>query len=415
MTQDHTTPKGDQLEASFFDSGVFRKLVEEILNEVLRAQMTEHIGAEMYERADNRKGYRNGYRFRRLYTRVGPLMLRVPQSRDGGFSTDIFRRYQRSEQALVLSMMEMVVGGVSTRKVSAITEELCGVGFSKSTVCDLAKELDVRVSAFNERSLRGNRYPFVILDAIFIKVRRDEAVRSTGVLTAIGVNDQGYREILGIRIGDSESEGSWNDTLSWLRDRGLSGVEVVVSDDHRGLVKAVQRHFQGAMWQRCQVHLMRNVLGVTPKHLMGSMVSGLRRIFGAEDRHEAGRCFGVLADDLSGKADRALGILEDGLDDALSVLVLPEKYRTRLRTTNMLERLHQEIRRRERVIRIFPNDASAIRLIGALLAEQHETWSTERRYLDMEDYIEWITKEGKRADGGQEPKSPTAIAAARIT
>jgi transposase-like protein len=411
MTQDHSTPKGDQLEASFFDSGVFRKLVEEMLNEVLCAQMTEHIGAEMYERADNRKGYRNGYRFRRLYTRVGPLVLRVPQSRDGGFSTDLFRRYQRSEQALVLSMMEMVVGGVSTRKVSAITEELCGVGFSKSTVSDLARELDVRVSAFNERPLGGNRYPFVVLDAIFIKVRRDEAVRSTGVLTAIGVNDQGYREVLGIRIGDSESEGSWNDTLSWLRDRGLSGVDVVVSDDHRGLTKAVRRHFQGAMWQRCQVHLMRNVLGVTPKYLMGSMVSGLRRIFGAEDRHEAWRGFGVLAEDLSGKADRALGILEDGLDDALSVLALPEKYRMRLRTTNMLERLHQEIRRRERVIRIFPNDASAIRLIGALLAEQHEAWSTERRYLDMEDYIEWKTKEEKRPDGGQNQKSPTVITA----
>jgi putative transposase len=343
-----------------------------MLNEVLRAQMTEHIGAEMYERADNRKGYRNGYRFRRLYTRAGPLVLRVPQSRDGGFSTDLFRRYERSEQALVLSMMEMVVGGVSTRKVSAIMEELCGVGFSKSTVSDLAKELDVRVSAFNERSLGGNRYPFVVLDAIFIKVRRDEAVRSTGVLTAIGVNDQGYREVLGIRIGDRESEGSWSDTLSWLRDRGLSGVDVVVSDDHRRLTKAVRRHFQGAMWQRCQVHLMRNVLGVTPKYLMGSMVSGLRRIFGAEDRHESGRCFRVLAEDLSGKADRALGVLEDGLDDALSVLALPEKYRMRLRTTNMQERLHQEIRRRERVIRIFPNDASAIRLIGALLAEQHE-------------------------------------------
>lgn len=411
MTQDHTTPKGGQVEASFFDSDIFRNLIEEILNEILQAQMTEHIGAEMYERGDSRRGHRNGYRFRRLYTRVGPLVLRVPQSRDGGFSTDLFRRYQRSEQALVLSMMEMVVGGVSTRKVSAITEELCGASFSKSTVSDLARELDARVSAFNERSLGGNRYPFVVLDAIFIKVRRDEAVRSTGMLTAVGVNEQGYREVLGIRIGDSESEGSWNDTLSWLRERGLSGVEVVVSDDHRGLVKAIQRHFQGAMWQRCQVHLMRNVLGVTPKHLMGSMVSGLRRIFGAEDRHEAGRGFGALADNLSGKADRALGILEDGLDDALTVLALPEKYRVRLRTTNMLERLHQEIRRRERVIRIFPNDASAIRLIGALLAEQHEAWSTERRYLDMEDYVEWKTKEEKRADGRREPKSPTVITA----
>ena len=180
MTQEHRNSKGNDLKDLFSNSEKFRKLIEETLNEVLEAEMTEYIGAFPYERTGERTGYRNGYRLRSLYTRVGPLVLRVPQSRDGGFSTELFQRYQRSEQALVLTLMEMVVQGVSTRKVSAITEELCGTSFSKSTVSDLAGALDLRVSAFNERSLSGHRYPFVFLDAMYIKVRRDEAVRSTG-------------------------------------------------------------------------------------------------------------------------------------------------------------------------------------------------------------------------------------------
>jgi transposase-like protein len=409
MTQEHPNSKGNDLKDLFSNSDKFRKFIEETLNEVLEAEMTEHIGALPYERTGERTGYRNGYRLRSLYTRVGPLVLRVPQSRDGGFSTELFQRYQRSEQALVLSLMEMVVQGVSTRKVSAITEELCGTSFSKSTVSDLACALDLRVSAFNERSLSGHRYPFVFLDAMYIKVRRDEAVRSTGVLSAIGINELGYREVLGVRVGDSESEGSWNDTLAWLKERGLSGVEVVISDDHRGLVKAIQRQFQGASWQRCQVHLMRNVLGVTPRHIRDRMSAGLRRIFGSENRDDAWSAYEAVSGELSGRADRALAVLENGLDDVLTVLSLPERYRVRLRTTNMLERVHQELRRRERVIRIFPNEASALRLIGALLAEQHEVWSTGRRYFNMEEYDEWKAGKKKPSDKGINPQNVITV------
>jgi len=204
-----------------------------------------------------------------------------------------------------------------------------------------------------------------------------------------GVHADGHRELLGLRLGDSESEGPWTDMVTWLKTRGLHGVELLVSDDHAGLVKAAHRHFQGVLWQRCQVPLQRNVLGRTPRHLRAQMATGLRHIFQAADIPMARTAFTALAAALEGKADRALAVLEEGLEDALTVLVLPEKYRTRLRTTNGMERLNEEIRRRERVIRIFPNEASALRLIGALLAEHHEVWSTGKRYFDMTEYSEW--------------------------
>ena len=199
------------------------RLVEAVLNQVLEAQMSEHVGAGMHERSEERQGYRNGTRVRTLYTRVGPVRLQVPQARDGSFSTDMFKRYQRSEQAFVLALMEMVVNGVSTRKVTHITEELCGASFSKSTVSALCTALDPRVRAFNERPLEGRSYPFLIIDAMVIKVRRDEAVRPMSALICSGINAEGYREILGVKIGDSESYTSWGDTLGWLKSRGLKG------------------------------------------------------------------------------------------------------------------------------------------------------------------------------------------------
>jgi transposase-like protein len=388
----------DKLKDLFASDEGMAALAEQILNQVLDAQMTEHLQAKPYERTDRRQAYRNGYKPRQLTTRVGTLTLRVPQARDGSFSTDLFRRYQRSEQALVLAMMEMVLQGVSTRKVTKITEELCGTGFSKSTVSRLCEELDVRVRAWNERPLGKKRYPFLLVDAMQIKVRRDEAVRSTSALIAIGINEEGYREVLGLDIGDSESEGTWERLFKRLRDRGLRGVELITSDNHRGLVKALRRQFQGAAWQRCQTHLMRNVLGQTPRHLKAEMTAWLRRIFRSESQAEARQAFGELARELEGKAENALQTLETGLEDAIAVLALPAKYRRRLRTTNMVERLIEEIRRRERVIRIFPNSASAKRLIGALLQEQHEEWLTGRKYFDMTEYVEW--QQPRRASSG---------------
>jgi len=356
---------------------------------VLEAQVTEQLGARPYERSERRKAYRNGYRSRTLTTRVGPLVLHVPQVRDESFSTTLFARYQRSEQARVWALMEMVLNGVSTRQVAAITEELCGTRFSRSTVSHLCLALDARVQAWQERPWGGQAYPCVIEDALVVKVRRDEAVRATRALMVSGINEQGMREVLGLWLGESESEGTWADVCAGLKRRGLRGVEMLVSDDHAGLVKAAQRYCQGGLWQRCQVHLGRKVWGRTPRHLRAQMAAGLRRIFQAEERPAARAAFAAVVAALEGKADRALTVLEEGLEDALAVVSLPEKYRVRLRTTNGMERLNEEIRRRERVIRIFPTEASALRLLGALLAEQHEVWSTGKRYFDMAEYEEW--------------------------
>lgn len=394
----------DQVASLLSRDDGFQQLLEAVLNQVLEAQMTEHIGAQAYERSEGRKAYRNGHRVRKLYTRVGPLNLLVPQSRDGQFSTEMFRRYQRSEQAFVLALMEMYLKGVSTRKVTSITEELCGASFSKSTVSQLCTELEARVGAWNDRPLHDKRYPFLVMDAVVIKVRRDEAVRSTSALIVIGISEEGTREILGIRLGDSETEQTWEDIFCWLKGRGLRGVDYVISDSHAGLVKALRRNFQGTCWQRCQVHFMRNVLGLAPKAHREEMSLWLKRILHADSQTMARQSFEQLCEAMDGKkAEKALSTLEDGLEDAISVLRLPEKYRRRLRTTNMAERLNEEIRRRERVIRIFPNEDAALRLVGALLAEQHEVWSTGRRYLNMDEYLEWrearqeIEGEGKVA------------------
>lgn len=399
----------DQLKDVLSHDQGLQTLLEAVLGQVLDAEMTDHIGAEPYERTDQRRTYRNGYRLRRLTTRVGTLTLRVPQSRDGSFSTELFRRYQRSEQALVLALMEMVVQGVSTRKVTRITEELCGTSFSKSTVSALCADLDARVTAWNERPLEG-RYPFLIVDALVLKVRRDRAVRSTSALVAVGISEEGYREVLGVEIGDSETEGTWGRFFKGLKARGLRGAELIASDNHSGLVKAAERYFQGAIWQRCQAHFTRNVLKMTPKHLRSEMTAWLRRIFRSENQSEARAAFETLAEELEGKADAALEILEDGLEDAIAVLVLPATYRRRLRTTNMLERLNEELRRRERVIRIFPNEAAALRMIGALLVEQHETWISGKRYFTMDEYESWRQARQARAEAEQAPAPVRQIA-----
>lgn len=399
MATYEVTLNSEQLSELFTEDTGLQGLVETVLNQVLEAQVTEPLGAQRYERSIERKAYRNGYRPRTLTTRVGPLVLHVPQVRDGSVSPTLFARYQRSEQALILALMEMVLNGVSTRKVAAVTEELCGTRFSRSTVSQLGMALDTRVQAWTERPLGAQAYPFVVVDALVVKVRRDEAVRATSALIVVGVNEHGMREVLGRCLGDSESEAPWADRFAWLKKRDLHGVEVLVSDNHTGLVKAAQRYFQGVIWQRCQVPLQRHGLGRTPRPLRAQMAAGLRRILQVVDVPTARAACTALAATLEGKADRALIVLEEGLEDALAVLGLPEKYRLRWRTTNGQERLNEEMRRRERVIRIFPNEAAAVRMISALLAEQHEVWSTGKRYFDMTEYFEWKatrTQEGAR-------------------
>lgn len=375
------------------DSGV-SALLESVLNQILQAEATEQLQAEPYERTGERQGYRNGTYPHRLTTRVGTLTLRVPRLRDGKFSTEMFARYQRSEQALVLAMMEMVINGVSTRKVSLVTEELCGVQFSKSTVSELCKKLDPVVESWNHRPLT-NRYPFVVVDAMVTRVREDGRVRTRGLLLAFGVNAQGYRELLGLWVGDSEAEASWNEFFADLKRRGLKGVELIVSDQHGGLVKAIRTHYQGVTWQRCQTHFMRNLLDATPKALKEELCSQLRAILDAPDIQTARLLLSKTIDTYQDKAPKAMRALENGFDDATAVLSLPERYRKRLRTTNAMERLNEEIRRRERVIRIFPNRESLVRLVGALLIEFDEKWTSGRRYFDMAEFEVWLKDRSK--------------------
>jgi transposase-like protein len=413
MSQYHVTLDQEMLQRLFSGDTHLAQLLEAVLNQVLAAQVTEQVRADRYERTDERQRYRNGYEPRHLTTRVGTLTLHVPQVREGAFSTDLFARYQRSEQALILTLMEMVVNGVSTRKVARITEELCGREFAKSTISDLCKGLDPLVAAWNERTLGGSRYPFVLVDGLVVKVREGERVRvrARSVLLAVGVNEEGYREILGLHLGDSESEHSWMEFFAWLKHGGLSGVDVVVSDHHGGLVNAIRIQFQGASWQRCQTHLSANVCDAAPKHLHDELHGHVRAIFEAPDAETARLLLSKVMVDFEHRAPSAVAILERGFEDAIAVLALPEPYRKRLRTTNGVERLNEEVRRRERVIRIFPTRESVLRLLGAVLMEQDEAWTAGHRYFDMHTYWQWRHTEPSDVSSSQQPL-PTPRAAA---
>ena len=369
------------------------KLLENVFNAVLQAQASEQLNAEPYERNEDRTSYRNGYRTRSLTTRVGGLILHVPKFRDGSFSTDLFENYQRSEKALLLSLMEMVIQGVSTRKVSEITETLCGTGFSRltsvsqSTVSALCQALDPAVESFRNRSLERH-YPFLIADAIYMKVREDHRIRSKGLLIAIGVNAEGSREVLGFTVADGESKEGWSGFFESLKDRGLRDVDLVTSDNHSGLKSAIQEQFHGASWQRCQTHFSKNVLDKTPKKIQAEMTAGLNDMYNAPDLKTALERKDRLLEWMQEQAPKAVEILDEGFDDVTAVFGLPVAYRKRLRTTNSIERQNEELRRRERVIRIFPNEESLIRLMGSVLMDIHEKWTTGKKYFTMDKYYE---------------------------
>ncbi len=386
-------------------------LLEPILNQILQAEMTDHLSAGPEERTDDRQGYRNGSYERQLTTRVGTLELEVPRDRKGEFQTALFQRYQRSEKALVLALMQMVVQGVSTRRVKEITTELCGREFSKSTVSRLTGELDEQVKAWSSRSLQEKSYPFLVLDAMHLKVRRQGAVRSTTVMLAVGINEAGQREILGLETAFGETAEGWRRFIGQLKSRGLSGVEVATSDAHEGLVQALREGFPGLIWQRCQAHFRRNVIDQTPSSYRDWMHQMLDQLLEASSQSDMQRRFEDVSGEIEEKAPAALEVLEDGLFDATAVLALPGKYRRRLRTTNMVERFIQEIRRREKVIRIFPNLGSVERLVGALCAETHEEWSTGRRYLTMDAFFEWKATHQTRELEAEEPTATAPVAA----
>jgi len=373
------------------DPSFLKEIVEKVLQELLEAEMSEHVGAAPYERSEKRTGQRNGYKPRALRTRVGTLNLLVPQDREGTFSTRLFSRYQRNEKALVLALMEMYVEGISTRKVKEVTEELCGTSFSKSLISQLAGRLDSELGAWRSRPLEAEGYPYLLVDARYEKVRVDGRIVSQGVLVVCGVRrTDGLREILAVEVSDTESEATYQEIFRSLKSRGLRGVELVVSDDHEGLKAAVGRHFQGASHQRCQVHYMRNLLAMVGRAKRKELASDLRAIFAAPERDQAMEAASSLAQKWQAKGNgKVAEHLEEHIEECLSCLAFPESHRRRIRTTNGLERLNQEIKRRTRVVRIFPNRESCLRLVTAVVVEQSEEWITGRRYLDMGDLEEY--------------------------
>jgi putative transposase len=384
MTQKKSTAGRATLKALMAeDQELMRTLVREVMHEILEAEMTDALGAEPGERTEARLGYRAGHYPRTLITRVGKLELRVPRDRDGRFSTELFERYQRSEKALVSALAEMYVQGVSTRKVKAITEELCGHSFSASAISSINKGLDESLSEFAQRHLE-EPYPYLILDARYERVREGGVIRSQAVFIAIGINTDGYRQILGVELSGRESQTSWRDFLLSLRDRGLHGVEFVVSDDHQGLRRSLMEILPEAAWQRCYVHFLRNALDHMPRKANDDCLQELRWLYDRRDLSEAQKDLSFWITRWQSVYPRLCDWVEENISETLTFYRLPLGHHKHLKSTNMLERLNEEIKRRTRVVRIFPNQESCLRLIRALAVETHEGWLEEHRYLNMQ-------------------------------
>ena len=364
-----------------------REIVRAVMQEMLEAEMTDAVGAEKGERTAARLGYRSGYYARTLVTRVGKLELRVPQDRDGRFSTELFERYQRSEQALVATLAEMYVQGVSTRKVKAITEELCGHAFSASSISAINKRLDESLRAFAERLL-AEPFPYLILDARYEKVREGGVVMSQAVLIAIGIDWDGRRQILAVDMANRESRSSWKDFLLGLRRRGLDGVEFVVADDHAGLRSAVREVLPEAAFQRCYVHFLRNALDHLPRKADDDCLQELRWLYDRRSIEEARQDLAAWIAKWGARYPTLVGWVEETIEETLTFYRLPRQHHKHLKSTNMLERLNEEIRRRTHVVRIFPNRDACLRLVRALAVETHENWVEAHRYLNMNDLRE---------------------------
>jgi len=384
MARKQYSPNGEQFkELLATDEDFLRPLVQALVQEVLEAEMTAALRAGKGERTAQRLGYRSGYYPRGLITRVGKIELRVPQDREGRFSTEVFERYQRSEKALVSALAEMYVMGVSTRKVKAVTEELCGHSFSASTISRINKKLDEELEKFARRRLE-EEYPYLILDARYEKVREEGVIRSQAVLTAIGVNWEGRRCVLAVELANRESSSSWRELLRALKERGLCGVEFVVSDDHQGLKQAIVEMLPEATWQRCYVHFLRNARDYLPRKADDDCMLELRWLYDRRDLQEARRDLAGWLERWQSKYPKLCDWVEDNIEETLSFYRLPRQHHKHLKSTNMLERLNQEIKRRTHVVRIFPNAASCLRLVRALAVETHEEWIEGTRYLNME-------------------------------
>jgi len=355
-------------------------VVQEAVQAILEVEMEECLQAGKHERSDRRLGYRSGYYRRRLITRVGTMVLRVPQDRSGHFSTQVFEQYQRSEKALVAALAQMYVQGVSTRKVAAITEELCGHEFSASSISAITARLDEQLEQFSRRKLEQD-LPYVILDARYERVREGGVIVSRAILIALGIDWEGRRQVLAVEYANRESQSSWKDFLVQLQQRGLSGVQFVVSDDHPGLKAAVREVLPGVWWQRCYVHFLRNALDYLPRKADDDCLQELRWMYERRNVEEARRDLKSWLEKWAAKYPKLCAWVEVNIEETWTFYRLPVAHHKHLKSTNLLERFNQEIKRRTLVVRIFPDEASCLRLVRAVAAEQHEEWMEGSRYL----------------------------------
>lgn len=379
--------------------GAFATLLQNSLNAILKAESSEQLHAESYERTDERTDYRNGTRERVLNTRIGSITLEVPKHRSEPFKTMIFDNYCRSEAALIASMAEMVVNGVSTRKVANVVETLCGLSISKSAVSDLCKDLDEAVNEFKNRPL-VDHYPFVTIDATYFKVRENHQIISKAFMIAYATNSEGRRDIIGFGVYANESKETWRDFLFGLKSRGLKDVRVFVSDAHEGIKYAISQLFPETPWQRCQFHFTKNILDKTPKKYVEGLKMELHEMFNCETIHDARIKRDSIISDYMDVAESAMTCLDEGFEDSMITMVLPKHLRKFFRTSNHIERLNRELKRRSKVIGVFPNSESLNRLMGSVLIELNENRKTYRMfytpmYKEIEAHADHLAKKAR--------------------
>lgn len=388
MAQLNITLNQEEIQALLLeDQGeAFKKILQASLNKILQAESAEKLKAEPYERSAERTDSRNGSRDRDLNTWVGRITLQVPRHRNVPFKTLVFENYSRSEAALVAGMAEMVVNGVSTRKVSRVMETLCGTSFSKSAVSDVCKDLDKAVKEFRNRPLEGD-YPFLTVDATYFKVRENSRVISKAFMIAYGTNAEGHREILGFGVYANESSATWTDFLLGLKKRGLTGLLMITSDAHEGILNAIGKVFPTVPWQRCQFHFIRNITDKAPKKYQAGLQTELQELFNCKTMAEARKVRDRIMEDYRDVAEPAVTCLDEGFESAMTVMLLPAWLRRFYRTSNQIERLNKELKRRSKVIGVFPNEDSVLRLMGSVLMERHDAIQAGRAVFSKESLV----------------------------
>jgi transposase-like protein len=365
------------------DSDFLRESIVLLTRLLMEAEVSEQIGAERYERSNDRLDHRNGYRERNWETRVGDIPVRIPKLRRGSYFPSFLEPRRRAERALIAVIQSAYVQGVSTRKVDDLVQALGLAGIDKSKVSRMCKELDEAVTAFRNRPLE-KEYPYLWLDGLYLKVRQNHRIVNMAVVIAIGVRESGERDILAVDIGASEEGAFWTAFLRSLAGRGLQGVQLVISDAHKGLKEAIETVLTGTTWQRCRVHFMRNVLAHIPKRDKLMVAAALRTIFAQPNQEAARQQLAEVAVAMGKRWPKAADVLLAGEEDVLSYMAFPPEHWTRIYSTNPLERLNREVKRRTNVVGIFPNVDAVLRLVGSVLIEIHEEWQTGRRYFSLE-------------------------------